>query len=229
MATSTVENYVKHIFHLDQQRQAQSLASGVADTGLVAMGELAAALRVVPGTATSMIKTLADAGLVDYEPRNGVRLTEPGRRLALHVLRRHRLVELFLVQTLGMDWAEIHEEAEQLEHVISERVLERIDALLGHPTVDPHGDLIPDAAGRLADRPLISLSELPLDTERTVARIADQADAFLQFIDGQELRPGRGVRVIGRDTQAGVLRARLDNGREVSLGFAAAAKIEVEA
>jgi DtxR family Mn-dependent transcriptional regulator len=229
MATSTVENYVKHIFHLDQQRQAQALASGVADTGLVAMGELAAALRVVPGTATSMIKTLADAGLVDYEPRNGVRLTEPGRRLALHVLRRHRLVELFLVQTLGMDWAEIHEEAEQLEHVISDRVLERIDALLGHPTVDPHGDLIPDAAGRLADRPLISLSELPLDTERTVARIADQADAFLQFIDGQELRPGRGVRVIGRDTQAGVLRVRLDNGREVSLGFAAAAKIEVEA
>ena len=120
MATSTVENYIKQIYHLHQQ---------VGRTELVAMGELATALRVVPGTATSMIKTLADAGLVDYEPRAGVRLTAAGRKLALHVLRRHRLVELFLVQILGMNWAEIHDEAEQLEHVISDRVLDRIDAV----------------------------------------------------------------------------------------------------
>ncbi len=220
MATSTVENYIKHIYHLDQSST---------HTGLVAMGELAAALGVVPGTATSMIKTLADAGLVLYEPRAGVRLTESGQKLALHVLRRHRLVELFLVKTLGMDWAEIHDEAEHLEHVISDRVLDRIDALLGCPKFDPHGDEIPDATGEMATRALVPLSEVGLDDEKTVARIADQADAFLQFIDNHDLRPGRGVRVVDRDEQAGVLRARLDNGREVSLGLAAANKIQVEA
>lgn len=218
MATSTVENYVKHIY-------LQQHASG---GPLVAMGELAAALKVVPGTATSMIKTLAEASLVDYEPRAGVRLTAAGRTLALHVLRRHRLVELFLVQILKMDWSEIHEEAEQLEHVISDRVLDRIDALLGNPTVDPHGDDIPDAAGALPARSLVALSDVTTGEQAVVGRIADQADAFLQFVDQQELRPGRRLEVLGRDELAGVVQARLDTGREISLGLAAAAKIEVE-
>jgi len=218
MATSTVENYIKHIY-LQQQ------ASGCL---LVAMGELAAALRVVPGTATSMIKTLADAGLVNYEPHAGVRLSAAGKSLALHVLRRHRLVELFLVQILGMDWSEIHDEAEQLEHVISDRVLERIDALLGNPKVDPHGDVIPDATGELPARALVALSELSPGRKAVVGRIADQADAFLQFVDQQELKPGRELEVTDHDALAGLVQARLDNGRDVSLGLAAAAKIEVE-
>lgn len=218
MATSTVENYVKHIY-LQRQRSGSSL---------VAMGELAVALKVVPGTATSMIKTLAEAGLVDYEPRAGVRLTAAGKTLALHVLRRHRLVELFLVQILKMDWSEIHDEAEQLEHVISDRVLERIDALLGNPTVDPHGDDIPDAKGTLPARALVALSDVTTGQQAVVGRIADQADAFLQFVDQRELRPGRRLEVLGRDELAGVVQARLDTGREISLGLAAAAKIEVE-
>src|SRR6476620_7329433 len=107
------------------------------------MGRLAAAMGVVPGTATTMVKTLADSGLVTYEPRSGTRLTAGGEKLALHVLRRHRLVEPFLVKTLGLDWSEVHEEAEELEHAISDKVLHRIDQLLGHPTTDPHGDPIP--------------------------------------------------------------------------------------
>lgn len=224
MATSTVENYIKHVYHL-QQRQG---AAGQADGGLVAMGELAAALRVVPGTATSMIKTLADAGLVDYEPRAGVRLTSTGNKLALHVLRRHRLVELFLVQILGMNWAEIHDEAEQLEHVISERVLARIDALLGHPTFDPHGDAIPDAAGAVPERSLILLSDLRTGGRAVVGRIVDQAEGFLSFVDEHDLRPGRQLEVVAHDADAGVLRVRLDSEREVALGTTAAAKIEVE-
>lgn len=219
MATSTAENYIKQIYHLHPP---------AGRTALVAMGELAAALHVVPGTATSMIKTLADDGLVDYEPRAGVRLTAAGRKLALHVLRRHRLVELFLVQILGMNWAEIHDEAEQLEHVISDRVLDRIDALLGHPKTDPHGDVIPDAAGAVPKRRLVPLSEIGLGRRAVVGRIVDQAESFLQFIDQQELRPGRRFEVIARDEHAGVLRVRLDNKREVSLGTSAAAKIEVE-
>lgn len=222
MATSTVENYVKHLYHLQQPEAAEG------SDRLVAMGELAAALRVVPGTATSMIKALADAGLVSYEPRAGVRLTLAGRKLALHVLRRHRLVELFLVQILEMDWAEIHDEAEQLEHVISDRVLERIDALLGHPKVDPHGDVIPDAKGSVPTRALVALSDLPPGRKAVVGRIADQEEAFLQFIDQHDLRPGRRLAVVGVDVHAGVLRVRLDSEREIALGTTAAAKIEVE-
>lgn len=219
MASSTVENYIKHIYQLHAQGQGSPL---------VAMGELAAALDVVPGTATSMIKTLSDAGLVEYEPRAGVQLTERGEKLALHVLRRHRLVELFLVRTLGMDWSEIHDEAEQLEHVISDRLLERIDEVLGYPTMDPHGDPIPDATGSVPERRLVPLVELRIGAPAKVGRIVDQADAFLQFVDHQELRPGRGIEVLENDPQAGMLRTKLDNGREVSLGLGAAAKIEVE-
>src|SRR3954465_993061 len=123
MPTSTVENYLKQLY-LEQQ---------AAPDELVSMGRLAAAMGVVPGTATSMIKALADSGLVFYEPRLGTRLTKGGEQLALRVLRRHRLVELFLVKVLGLDWSEVHDEAEELEHAISEKVLERMDALLGHP------------------------------------------------------------------------------------------------
>src|SRR3982751_1400223 len=160
MPTSTVENYLKQIY-LEQQ--------GVADR-LVPMGRLAEVMGVVPGTATSMIKALADSGLVSYEPRGGARLTRGGEQLALHVLRRHRLVELFLVKVLGLDWSEVHDEAEELEHAISDKVLERIDRLLGHPSVDPHGDPIPTAKGKVSDTPLASLADCALGRPVKVAR-----------------------------------------------------------
>src|SRR5688572_18830427 len=139
MITSTVENYLKRIYLEHQETRA----------ALVPMGRLAASVGVTPGTATSMIKTLADAGLVAYEPRGGVRLTRKGEKLALHVLRRHRIVELFLVKVLGVDWSDVHKEAEELEHAISESLLERIAAYLGHPGFDPHGDPIPTAEGTI--------------------------------------------------------------------------------
>src|SRR3954468_10456586 len=133
MPSSTVENYLKTLY-------AEQQAAG---GDLVPMGALAAAMNVAPGTATAMVKALADAGLADYEPRGGVRLTAKGEKLALHVLRRHRLGGLFLVEVLGLDWSEVDEEAEELEHAISDKVLDRIDALLKFPQVDPHGDPIP--------------------------------------------------------------------------------------
>src|SRR3954463_11536812 len=138
MATSTVENYLKTLF-IEQQRE---------DAALVSMGGLAAAMGVTPGTATSMVKALAESGLVDYEPRGGVRLSGKGEKLALHVLRRHRLGELFLVEMLGLDWSEVDQEAEELEHTISDKVLARIDELLKFPKFDPHGDPIPTARGK---------------------------------------------------------------------------------
>src|SRR5579863_9086591 len=138
MPSSTVEDYVKRLY-MEQQRSADRL---------VPLGRLAAVMGVVPGTVTTMVKALDEARLVHYEPRTGVRLTRSGEKLALHVLRRHRLVELFLVKVLGLDWSEVHAEAEDLEHAVSDKVLERIDALLDHPDVDPHGDPIPPARGR---------------------------------------------------------------------------------
>ena len=220
MATSTVENYIKKLYTLQFEQ---------GNGATVGMGELAASLNVTPGTATSMVKSLARTGLVDYVPRVGVRLTDSGRELALLVLRRHRLVELFLVQVLGMDWHEIHEEAEALEHVISDRVLERIDVILGRPEQDPHGDPIPDSSGALPQRELRPLHACELGEMVLIGRIEDQEESFLQYLESSGLMPGRGLEICGKDDQAGVISLRFEDGAERQLGTAAARKILVEA
>src|SRR3954464_15918035 len=171
MPSSTVENYVKQIY-LEQQAERDP-------AGLIAMGRLASAMDVVPGTATSMIKTLADSGLVQYQPPRGGELTAGGERLALHILRRHRLVELLLVKVLGLDWSEVHAEAEELEHAVSDKVLNRIDALLGHPSVAPHGDPIPSAKGKVPTANQESLATCAVEKKFRVARVMDQDDGFL--------------------------------------------------
>ena len=154
LPSQTVENYLKTIY------LAQSATADRADE-LVPMGQLAAALGVVPGTATTMVKTLSESGLVYYEPYMGVRLTPAGEKLAGLVLRRHRLIELFLVKILGMSWAEVHDEAERLEHAVSERLIDRIDDMLGRPAVDPHGDPIPTAEGEVARPDYLDLMSAP--------------------------------------------------------------------
>ena len=136
-------------------------------------------MGVTPGTATTMVKALADSGLVHYEPYAGVRLTRPATARGM-VIRRHRLIELFLVQVMGLRWDEVHEEAEQLEHVVSERLIERMDDMLGRPQVDPHGDPIPDADGAVAHRELHTLLSAP-SRAGTVMRVTDQDAAFLRF------------------------------------------------
>jgi DtxR family Mn-dependent transcriptional regulator len=218
MASSTVEDYVKQIY-LEQLH---------APGELVPMGRLAGAMGVVPGTATSMMKALADAGLVEYEPRSGARLTAGGERLALHVLRRHRLVELFLVKVLGLDWSQVHEEAEELEHAISDRVLERMDSVLGHPSTDPHGDPIPSPMGKMDDSRYGSLADCPLERPYRIVRVIDQDPAFLQFIERCGLKPGTDVTVEVRDALADAVWVRPLDRRPLTLGTKAAAKILVE-
>jgi DtxR family Mn-dependent transcriptional regulator len=137
----TVENYVKAIYLIAARNGGRAAGTG----------EVAHALSVSPGTVTGMLKTLSEADLATYTPYEGARLTPSGQRLALKVLRRHRLLELFLAQTLDMTWDEVHEEAEHMEHAASERLIDRIDAYLGHPAVDPHGDPIPRADGSLTE------------------------------------------------------------------------------
>src|SRR5437762_8749281 len=164
LPSSTVENYLKAI------HQGQPSLPRVQRR--LPMGHVASARSVTPGTATTMVKALAESGLVEYEPYTGVRLTKAGDKLAALVLRRHRLVELFLVQVMGMRWDEVHDEAEQLEHVVSDRLIDRIDEMLGQPTHDPHGDPIPDADGSLTPRHLDSLLTCPVRTPLKVTRIA---------------------------------------------------------
>ena len=220
MATSTVEDYLKQLY-LEQQQAAAG--------ELVPMGRLASAMGVVPGTATSMVKTLADSGLVTYEPRSGVRLTKGGEQLALHVLRRHRLVELFLVKILGLDWSEVHDEAEDLEHAISEKVLDRIDALLEFPRVDPHGDPIPPAKGKMPGTRQLSLLDCELAAPVRVARVIDQGPAFLQFVNRCGLSIGTLLTVQSRDPQAAAVSIAIDGKASIALGTEAASKIYVEA
>jgi DtxR family Mn-dependent transcriptional regulator len=221
MATSTVEDYLKAIL-VEEQRDPESL---------VTTGRIAAACRVAPGTATSMVKTLADSALVTYEPYSGVRLTDAGRQLAAHVLRRHRLVELFLVEVLKMDWSEVHDEAERLEHAVSEELIARIDEMLGHPAVDPHGDPIPDAQGQVEEPDLPSLATCAVRRGFRVARVRDQTPEFLRLVERRGLMPGRRVRVEERDPAADTVALVVggEDGERLSLGFRAAGKILVEA
>lgn len=216
MPTSTVEDYLKLIYVEEQKTD-----------GRVAMGRLAAALNVAPGTVTAMMKTLAASELVEYEPYAGVRLTDPGRKLALHVLRRHRLIELFLVQVLKMDWSEVHDEAEHLEHAASDRLIERIDEMLGRPTVDPHGDPIPDPTGELEKRDLSDLASWPAGSRLQVARVGDQDADFLRLAERSGLMPGRYLTVVERDDAADTLVLETEDGKRVSLGMRAAGKIRV--
>jgi DtxR family Mn-dependent transcriptional regulator len=221
LSSFTVENYLKAIF------QAQLHLPRKSD--LVPMGQLAAALGVVPGTATTMVKTLAESGLVKYEPYAGVRLTASGEKLAALVVRRHRLIELFLVKVMGMSWTEVHEEAEHLEHAVSDRLIDRIDEMLGRPAVDPHGDPIPDPEGVLERRPLDSLLSCPLGEPVTISRVTDQDPEFLRFIERRELKPGTVVEVEERDPAADSVRLRSRSDRAVTIGARAASKVLVKA
>jgi DtxR family Mn-dependent transcriptional regulator len=220
LPSSTVENYLKAIY------QGQSALSH--GERLVPMGSVAAALGVTPGTATTMVKALAESGLAEYEPYSGVRLTGAGERLAGLVLRRHRLVELFLVQVMGLRWDEVHDEAEQLEHVVSERLIERIDEMLGRPTHDPHGDPIPNTDGTIAAAHLESLLTCPVGTPLRVTRIADQDPSFLRFIEQHDLKPGQAVEVEARDAAADAVRLRGKDRKALTIGARAASKLLVE-
>jgi DtxR family Mn-dependent transcriptional regulator len=218
MPSSTVEDYVKHIY----------MAAETAGSAEVSMGAIAEALGVVPGTATSMVKALQEAGLLTYIPRVGVALTPQGQALALHVLRRHRLLEQFLVEVLGFDWSEVHAEAERMEHVVSDRLLERIDRYLGRPTEDPHGDPIPNAAGIVGGNDLLSLLACPLQQTLQVIRIGDQNADFLKYIAQVGLGPGAHIILQERNRSAQSIQMRLAaDSRPITLGWGAAEKIWV--
>lgn len=218
MPSSTVENYVKEIFLLQAADRSKP----------VPMGRVASALNVSAGTATTMMKSLERSGLLAYTPRRGVRLTDQGEILALGMIRRHRIVELFLVKVLKLDWTEIHDEAERLEHALSDRVLDALDQLLGHPEADPHGDPIPRPRSPFEEKELESLRSCAIGEPVHVARITDQNAEFLQFIEAHALKPGARLKVTRRDRVADSTTIQGAKGGSLTLGFSAAGKILVE-
>ncbi|HEV3163576.1 MAG TPA: metal-dependent transcriptional regulator [Isosphaeraceae bacterium] len=217
MPSLTVENYVKTIYLIS----ARNVGGEPVGTG-----ELATALDVSPGTVTGMLKTLSEADLATYTPYEGARLTAVGQRLALKVLRRHRLLELFLAHTLNMPWDEVHEEAEHMEHAVSERLVERIDAYLGQPTVDPHGDPIPRADGSLPEPSGIPLSHVARGQRFRVTRVVDQDPVFLRYLTECGLDLGAEGELMENRPESGALVFRVGK-RPVALGVDAASKVLV--
>lgn len=172
MPTVSVENYLKAILYLHEEGTAQ-----------VSTTELAARVKATPASTSAMLKRLGERQWVEHKRYRGVRLTEEGKRIAMDILRRHRLWECFLVEHLGFDWDEVHEIAEELEHINSRDLTNRLDAFLGFPKLDPHGDAIPGPNGRfrsVAARTL--LSEAPKGLELVVVGVVDGRDAFLRHL-----------------------------------------------
>jgi DtxR family transcriptional regulator, Mn-dependent transcriptional regulator len=174
----------------------------------VSTNALAERLGVTPASASGMVKRLGELGLVTHQPYRGVSLTESGRRLALEVIRHHRLLELYLVTDLGVPWDRVHQEAEVLEHVLSEELEELIAAKLGNPTRDPHGDPIPTADLRIDELPTDSLDSLPKGARGTLVRVSDSDPEMLRYLADRGIAPGDSFEVVDRQPFGGPLFVR---------------------
>lgn len=213
--TRSKQDYLKALFHLAPEGEA------------VTTSKLAGHLGIAPPSVTNMVTRLAKEGLVRHVPREGTRLTAAGRRSALAMVRRHRILETFLVRVLGLDWSEVHEDAEVLEHHVSDRVLEAIDRLMDRPAEDPHGHPIPDARGRLVRRALVPLASLPAGVRVNVREITDADGQRLARWKQVGLVPGALVRVCDVRTVDGVIELEVAGRRHLA-GRAALEGILVE-
>ena len=214
--SSAIEDYVKAVFALGGPR-GQSVSTTA----------LAERLGVTAASASGMVKRLDNLELVKRAPYRGVSLTEQGRRLALEVMRHHRLLELYLCESLGVPWDRVHEEAEVLEHVLSEELEELISAKLGHPTHDPHGDPIPTRELTLEERHTQSMQSLDAGTRGVFARVSDSIPAMLRVLTERGIRPGDRFELLEKQPFDGPLFVRLGDDVQV-LGGALARAMRVE-
>jgi DtxR family Mn-dependent transcriptional regulator len=214
--SSAIEDYAKAIYSLERQRSAS-----------VSTNALAERLGVTPASASGMVKRLDELGLVEHQPYHGVSLTDEGRSVALEVMRHHRLLELYLVESLGVPWDRVHEEAEVLEHVLSEELEELIAAKLGHPTHDPHGDPIPSRELTIEERPTQSMQELDGGAVGVFARVSDSNPGMLRFLAERGISPGDRFEVLEKQPFDGPLFVRFGEDVHV-LGGALARAMQVE-
>jgi DtxR family Mn-dependent transcriptional regulator len=197
------ENYLKAIYFL--------LKNNAYD--LVPTTELAGRLNTKASSITDMVRKLDQKKLVMHRPYKGIKLTAEGERNAMKVIRKHRLWEVFLVEHLGFGWEEVHDVAEQLEHIQSDKLVDQLDAFLGHPAYDPHGDPIPDAHGTISNVYTEMMSDCEIGQEGTIGRIKDSSSDFLRLIEEKELRPNTRFRIISKEPYDGIMELERKNTR----------------
>jgi DtxR family Mn-dependent transcriptional regulator len=202
MISLAEENYLKSIYHLSQ-----------AGSKSVLTNELAEAMNTKAASVTDMIKKLSTKEFISYEKYYGVNLTAKGKTVALSVIRKHRLWETFLVEKLAFSWDEVHEVAEQLEHIQSKRLIEKLDEYLGFPKVDPHGDPIPDTKGKIKAFQQVMLATLKPGADSIIVAVKDSDSQLLKYLDKIGARPGKTIKVIEREEYNGSMEVSINNQR----------------
>jgi DtxR family transcriptional regulator, Mn-dependent transcriptional regulator len=215
MTTPAVEDYLKAIYQLSEAGQPVSTSA------------IAERLGVAAGSVTGMLKRLSEAGLVEHTRYYGARLTDDGTDNAIRTIRRHRILELFLVDVLGYTWDRVHEEAERLEHVVTEEMIDRMATVLGEPEADPHGAPIPAAAGRFQERQYPTLAEIDAGERATLRQVPDEDSAALRYLAELDMRPGADLEVVDVAPFNGPIRV-LINGTERVIGRELAGMVKVE-
>ena len=216
MGSLTEENYIKTIYSLSL------------DAGEVSVSELAKKLSVKLPTVTSMIKKLSGKKLVSYAPYQGIKITDKGKKEALSIIRKHRLAELFLVKIMKLGWEEVHEIAEQLEHVDSERFYNRIDEMLGYPKADPHGEPIPDVNGKIVSPKSFPLSEADIGSPVKISAVTNDEKAFLDHLNSKGLQIGDLITVKKKEEFDGSVSILTKAKKETMLSHLVVEKIWVE-
>ena len=212
--STSVEDYLKVIHEL-------SRASGEAVSA-----EVAARLKIARASVSTMVRRLAKRGLIVHARNRRLRLTQKGRAAALRLVRRHRVLEAYLVAALGYTWDRVHKEAEHLEHSASDELIDRMATLIGDPTVDPHGAPIPTAGGKVAESATRALNDLTVGEKARIARVEDEDAEFLRYLTSLHLLPGTTVRLVGREPFGGSLQVRVAS-RTRRVGPSAAARVFV--
>jgi DtxR family Mn-dependent transcriptional regulator len=195
--TRSVEDYLKSVFHLTSQG------------GFATTSDIAEMLEVAPPSVSGMMKRLSETGLIEHVPYRGVQLTPQGRRAALQMIRRHRILESYLTSKLGYDWGDVHVEAERLEHAVSEKLIERMADALGEPRYDPHGAPIPTAAGEIEETELVGLANVRVGATVVLRQVGDEQPDRLRYLAEQGLTPGARLEVVERQPFNGPTTVRL--------------------
>lgn len=214
--SQSVEDYLKAIYKLETTMDGKGVATS----------KLAKEMNVANASVTNMVKRLSDLGMVTYESYYGAKLTESGRKIALEMIRHHRLLELYLAEMLGYSWDQVHEEAEKLEHHISEKFEDKISELLNNPKFDPHGDPIPTKDGQIPRLGLKPLTDIPAKSQTEVRRVKNQSPELLRYLQEYGLTPGTSVTVRRKEPFDGPMELDV-NGKKITLGHNIASDILV--
>ncbi len=217
MYSFTEENYLKAILFLSRQNERGASTSAIAER-----------LETKAASVSDMLKKLGEKELVVYEKYKGAELTESGKAIAVRTLRKHRLWEVFLVKKMNFGWEEVHEVAEQLEHIQSTKLTDELDAFLGFPKYDPHGDPIPDREGAFPKRPELTLAECAPGEDLIVTGVKDSSVSFLKYLEKSKIGLGSMLHIVEKESFDGSIQARLNDAVEISLSAKASSNLYVK-